>query len=93
MADPVAVTFRNAEGRQLFGTLHLPDARRADAPAVVLFSPGAKMRIGPGRLYVPLTDLANLLARWVGLLQQGRIAVYLMYSFVTLLATLVMVMQ
>ncbi len=51
MADPVAVTFRNAEGRQLFGTLHLPDARRADAPAVVLFSPGAKMRIGPGRLY------------------------------------------
>jgi hydrogenase-4 component B len=44
-------------------------------------------------LYVPLTDLANLLARWVGLLQQGRIAVYLMYSFVTLLATLVMVMQ
>ena len=34
-----------------------------------------------------------MLARWVGLLQQGRIAVYLMYSFVTLLATLVMVMQ
>ena len=44
-------------------------------------------------LYLPLNDLVQMLARWVGLLQQGRIAVYLMYSFVTLLATLVMVMQ
>jgi pimeloyl-ACP methyl ester carboxylesterase len=26
---------------------------------VVLFSPGAKMRIGPGRLYVPLTEMLN----------------------------------
>jgi hypothetical protein len=41
---------------------------------------------------VPITNLALLLARWVGLMQQGRIAVYLLYSFVTLLATLVMVM-
>jgi formate hydrogenlyase subunit 3/multisubunit Na+/H+ antiporter MnhD subunit len=43
-------------------------------------------------VYVPITNLALLLARWVGLMQQGRIAVYLLYSFVTLLATLVMVM-
>ena len=43
-------------------------------------------------LYVPITQLAQLLARWAGTLQQGRIAVYLLYSFVTLLATLVAVM-
>jgi hydrogenase-4 component B len=43
-------------------------------------------------VYVPITDAALLVARWVGLMQQGRIAVYLLYSFVTLLATLVAVM-
>jgi hypothetical protein len=44
-------------------------------------------------LYVPVTMLAQWLARWVGLMQQGRIGVYLLYSFLTLLATLVMVMR
>jgi formate hydrogenlyase subunit 3/multisubunit Na+/H+ antiporter MnhD subunit len=44
-------------------------------------------------LYVPVTTLAQWLARWVGLMQQGRIGVYLLYSFLTLLATLVMVMR
>ncbi len=44
-------------------------------------------------LYVPVTALAQWLARWVGLMQQGRIGVYLLYSFLTLLATLVMVMR
>ena len=43
-------------------------------------------------LYVPITDLANTLARLMSLLQQGRISVYLMYSFVTLAATLLAVM-
>jgi hydrogenase-4 component B len=33
------------------------------------------------------------LARLFGLLQQGRIAVYLLYSFVTLLTTLLVVMR
>jgi hypothetical protein len=32
-------------------------------------------------------------ARLVGLLQQGRIAVYLLFSFVTLIALLVVVQQ
>ena len=36
---------------------------------------------------------ADALARVIGLLQQGRIAVYLMYSFVTLAATLLAVMR
>jgi formate hydrogenlyase subunit 3/multisubunit Na+/H+ antiporter MnhD subunit len=44
-------------------------------------------------LYLPIVDLAQTLARWVGLLQQGRISVYLMYSFVTLVATLLVVMR
>ena len=42
-------------------------------------------------LYVPLVDLTNYLARLIGLLQQGRISVYLMYSFLTLVATLLAV--
>jgi NADH:ubiquinone oxidoreductase subunit 5 (subunit L)/multisubunit Na+/H+ antiporter MnhA subunit len=46
-----------------------------------------------GWLYVPLVELANRLARWVGLLQQGRISVYLLYSFVTLALTLLAVMH
>lgn len=44
-------------------------------------------------VYVPIIDLANYLARLVGLLQQGRISVYLLYSFVTLAATLLVVMR
>jgi hydrogenase-4 component B len=43
-------------------------------------------------LYVPITDLANYLARLMSLMQQGRISVYLMYSFLTLVATLLAVM-
>ena len=39
-------------------------------------------------LYAPIARGVETLARWVGLVQQGRIAVYLMYSFVTLLALL-----
>jgi formate hydrogenlyase subunit 3/multisubunit Na+/H+ antiporter MnhD subunit len=44
-------------------------------------------------LYVPITDFANYLARLMGSFQQGRIAVYLLYSFLTLIATLLAVMQ
>jgi pimeloyl-ACP methyl ester carboxylesterase len=45
----------------LFGTLHRPRQPRPDLPAVVMLSPGVKMRVGPGRLYVPLTDMLNVL--------------------------------
>lgn len=44
-------------------------------------------------LYVPIVDLVNYLARLFGVMQQGRIAVYLLYSFLTLIATLLVVMQ
>jgi formate hydrogenlyase subunit 3/multisubunit Na+/H+ antiporter MnhD subunit len=39
-------------------------------------------------LYLPIARGAEAVARLVGLIQQGRIAVYLIYSFVTLLALL-----
>ncbi len=39
-------------------------------------------------LYLPLARGADLVARLVGLIQQGRISVYLTYSFFTLLALL-----
>jgi hydrogenase-4 component B len=39
-------------------------------------------------LYEPIERLAEFLARCVGLIQQGRISVYLTFSFVTLLALL-----
>jgi NADH:ubiquinone oxidoreductase subunit 5 (subunit L)/multisubunit Na+/H+ antiporter MnhA subunit len=44
-------------------------------------------------LYVPIGDAVARLARLVGLIQQGRIAVYLLFSFVTLIALLLMVGQ
>jgi hypothetical protein len=39
-------------------------------------------------LYLPLARATEVLARLVGLIQQGRISVYLTYSFFTLLALL-----
>lgn len=57
MCNIEAVSFTNAEGLRLFGTLHRPDAPRVGMPAILLLSPGIKMRVGPGRLYVPLTDM------------------------------------
>ncbi|MBK5207281.1 MAG: hydrogenase 4 subunit B [Polaromonas sp.] len=43
-------------------------------------------------VYEPITNLAAFLGRLFGLLQQGRISVYLLYSFVTLVVTLLVVM-
>lgn len=57
MGDVRAVSFRNSVGLMLYGSLHLPDTPRPELPVVVLLSPGVKMRVGPGRLYVPLTEL------------------------------------
>ena len=44
-------------------------------------------------LYLPIAAVVERFARLVGLLQQGRISVYLLYSFVTLIALLVVVKQ
>jgi hydrogenase-4 component B len=42
-------------------------------------------------LYLPIAAAVARVARWVGLLQQGRIATYLLYSFATLIALLLLV--
>jgi hydrogenase-4 component B len=42
-------------------------------------------------LYLPLARAVTWVSKLVGLLQQGRIAVYLMYSFVTLIVVLLVV--
>lgn len=57
MADIEAVSFPNAAGQTLFGTLHRAARANPALPVVVLLSPGVKMRVGPGRLYVPLTQM------------------------------------
>jgi hydrogenase-4 component B len=44
-------------------------------------------------LYLPIANLAAYLARLIGKMQQGRISVYLLYSFLTLVATLMAVMR
>ena len=54
-------------------------------------APRYSVRIGDRlwhALYLPIARLADAAARIVGLLQQGRISVYLTYSFLTLLALL-----
>jgi len=44
-------------------------------------------------LYLPLARLVERVSKVVGMLQQGRIAVYLTYSFVTLIVVLLVVKQ
>lgn len=43
-------------------------------------------------LYAPIGGAVETLARWIGILQQGRISLYLLYSFVTLLVLLAFVL-
>jgi pimeloyl-ACP methyl ester carboxylesterase len=58
MTDRIeTVSFANEAGQRLYGTLHLPERPDPALPTVVLLSPGVKMRVGPGRLYVPLTQM------------------------------------
>jgi len=61
MSEVRAVSFVNDAGQRLFGTLHLSGTPNRALPTVILLSPGVKMRVGPGRLYLPLTDLMNSL--------------------------------
>jgi len=44
-------------------------------------------------LYLPVASMVERISKLIGLLQQGRIAVYLMYSFVTLIVVLLVVKQ
>ena len=62
---------------------HLP----APSDAAPTYSMHASDRLR-GWLYTPIARVVERLARVAGLLQQGRIGVYLMYSFATLIALL-----
>src|SRR5665647_2432757 len=44
-------------------------------------------------IYLPVAAAVERMSRLIGLLQQGRIAVYLLYSFVTLVTALLVVMR
>jgi len=50
-ASVVAATFPNREGQRLFGILHQPAVPREPGVAILLLSPGVKMRVAPHRLY------------------------------------------
>ncbi len=56
MATQTAVAFANRRGLKLFGVLHKPDDQPASDLAVILLSPGVKMRVGPQCLYRRMTD-------------------------------------
>ena len=51
------VVFRNRQGLRLFGILHTPNGGSVSGLAVILLSPGVKMRVGPECLYRRMTEL------------------------------------
>ena len=55
-SQPTPVTFPNADRQQLFGILHRPGHRARPDVAILLLSPGVKMRVGPHRLYNKMAD-------------------------------------
>ena len=55
MTKQTAVTFANRAGLKLVGILHTPEHAETDV-AIILLSPGVKMRVGPQRLYRRMTD-------------------------------------
>jgi alpha/beta superfamily hydrolase len=50
-AQTIPVSFANKDGLRLFGIFHQPERPRDPAVAVLLLSPGVKMRVAPHRLY------------------------------------------
>ncbi|MGH9350511.1 MAG: alpha/beta hydrolase [Vicinamibacterales bacterium] len=50
-AHTIPVTFPNKDGLRLFGVLHQPAVPRDPGVAILLLSPGVKMRVAPHRLY------------------------------------------
>jgi hypothetical protein len=55
-ATRTPVTFVNADGARLFGMLHQPEVPRDPHAAILLLSPGVKMRVAPHRLYNKMTE-------------------------------------
>lgn len=57
MNNQTPVTFLNKRGARLFGILHVPLVTERSDTAIILLSPGVKMRTGPHRLYRQMTEL------------------------------------
>jgi hydrogenase-4 component B len=79
--------------RQIFEALFRMDRQ---LPSAFDAQPLYKVTIGDHFwywLYLPVAQVVERMARLIGLLQQGRISVYLLYSFVTVIAVLVWVTQ
>lgn len=77
--------------REIFGSFF---RMTRELPAASDPAPSYKVTIEDpfwGLLYRPIAALTERIARLAGLLQQGRIAVYLLYSFLTLLLLLLLV--
>ena len=55
------VTFQNRDGHRLFGMVHRPVKSCASGAAIILLSPGVKMRVAPHRLYLNMADRFVLL--------------------------------
>ena len=69
---------------------------RVDLPAPADTAPRYRVAVADrfwAQLYTPLADAVLWLARQIGRIQQGRIAVYLLYSFITLLVLLMVVVR
>jgi len=54
--DVIPVTFPNKNGERLVGVLHRPAHAGPDDAAILLLSPGVKMRVAPHRLYNKMTE-------------------------------------
>jgi uncharacterized protein len=55
MPRSTPVTFTNRKGLKLFGILEMPDSPAVSDLAVLMLSPGVKMRVGPQCLYRTMT--------------------------------------
>lgn len=55
-SEVLPVTFQNKDGRRLFGMVHRPAHPCASGVAILLLSPGVKMRVAPHRLYLDMAE-------------------------------------
>lgn len=55
-SEVVPVTFQNREGHRLFGMVHRPAKPCVSGAAIILLSPGVKMRVAPHRLYLHMAE-------------------------------------
>jgi len=55
-SEVLPVTFQNKAGHRLFGMVHRPVKSCASGAAIILLSPGVKMRVAPHRLYLGMAD-------------------------------------